>query len=368
MFWGIVSVLLSIAWADESTATTSDDSNSIDPVEAQKNMIDHSAVLTALQTGDAKGALKESQQVRKSLDCPQRVPLTDDLARLYVHRGYAEQLLGKDEKVQLAWEQAFAIDPNVQMDSRILETLSADEQENLLNHFEQIRRLTEAQGVLDPNIPENLGDAKIFVNGRALDAGQGVKSGEHLAQIVCPTEGLQSQWTTFEEPFDWFGMCLSGVDTTAEQVEEDFFGGGLFGESQEDTSQYFNPTPTCTGGGFTLPSLSLSLPSLEGVDQTTMITMGGGMGLVLAGAGTYYAWVVPAFANIESARARVKTQSITQEEADQVSKAFNMARYTTLGLLATGTALTGYGTILTIQNTSVQAGVTPGWIGLSGQF
>ena len=70
-----------------------------------------------------------------------------------------------------------------------------------------------------------------------MTSGQGLKPGEHLAQIVCPDDGLQSRWTTFEKPLDWFAMCPGGVDTSAGAVEEDFFGGGLFGASQEDTAQ-----------------------------------------------------------------------------------------------------------------------------------
>ena len=104
------------------------------------------------------------------------------------------------------------------------------------------------------------------------------------------------------------------------------------------------------------------------LDPTVLVTMGSGVGLVLAGTGTYYAWVVPAFDNVLDARGRVETQSITTSEADDISKTFNVARYTTLGLLATGTVLTGYGTVLTVQSVSVQPTWTPSWIGINGQF
>ena len=339
------------------------------PKSAQQSMIDHSIVLSEIENNNAKGALKASNILRKGLSCPQRIPRTKDLAMMWVHRGYAEQLLGRDERVQFAWEQAFAIDADIQMDSVILKDLSELDQENLLNHFEQVRRLVEGQGVLDPNIHENLGEAKIFVNGRSLSSGQGLKTGEHLAQIVCPDDGLQSKWTTFEEPFEWFSMCPSGVEISDAPVEEDFFGAGLFGGSQEDTAEYYNPEPTCDSGR-SISFSSISMPSfnLPEVDSTVLVTMGSGVGLVLAGTGTYYAWVIPAFDNVLDARGRVETQSITTSEADDISKTFNVARYTTLGLLATGTALTGYGTVLTVRSVSVQPTWTPSWIGINGQF
>lgn len=346
--------------------------DSVDHAQAQRDLIDLTPMWTALNGGDSKGVVKVSKALRKDLSCPQRVPLTADLATIWVAQGYALQQLGKDELVQLAWEQAFSMYPEVQVPTEILEGLSEGDQENLLNHFEQVRRLVEGQGVLDPNVPENLGDAKIFVDGRNFLAGQGqgVKSGEHLAQIVCPQDGLQSQWTDFTEPFDWFAMCPSGVSTDSAPAEEDFFAGGLFGEVDDDTAQYYNPTPTCqsNNSSFSLPSVSLPSFDVPNVDPLVMKTMGGGVGLVLAGTGTYYAWVVPAFDNVKSAREQVQSDGLSQSEADAISQAFNLARYTTLGLLASGTALTAYGTVLTVQKVSVQPTLTPQWFGFSGQF
>ena len=58
-------------------------------------------------------------------------------------------------------EQAFSISPYVQFDPKLLEGRPETEQD-LLNRFEQIRRLVEAQGVADPGIPEQLGEARCF--------------------------------------------------------------------------------------------------------------------------------------------------------------------------------------------------------------
>jgi len=353
-------ISLTQAWSEE-TATT-------DATVAQQQYIDQSEVLASLKQNNAKGALKLSDGLRDSLSCPQRVPLNDQLAMIWVYRGFAYQVLGKDEQVQQAWEQAFSMSPEVQLDPALLDGLPESEEETLLNRFEQIRRLVEAQGVMDPKIPEQLGKAKVFVNGRTLGNGQGLKPGDHLAQIVCPDDGLQSSWTTFEEPLDWFAMCPSGVDTSIEEVEEDFFGSGLFGSSQEDTAQYYNSDPVCEESGFSLPNLNLPSITMPSVEPKVLMSMGGGMSLVLTGVGTYYAWVTPAFKDVLEARELVETQSISQAEAQEISRQFNTARYATIGLLAAGTSLTGYGVILSVQQVSLAPTWTPGWIGINGQF
>lgn len=353
MLW----LMSALVWA-ESTKPE------VDNQGLQAEYIDHTSVLEALKV-NTKSALKESKKQRSSISCPQRIPLTEELAKIWMYRGYAYQQLGKDEDVQLAWEQTFAIAPDIQFDETLLVDLSEEAQEDLLNRFEQIRRLVEAQGVMNPNIPEEQGDAKIFVNGRTLSSGQGVKPGEHLAQIVCPQDGLQSQWTTFEQPMDWFGMCPSGVDTAASESTDDFFDGGLFGAATEDTSEYYNPEPICASGGMSISIPTLALPD---VDSTILMTMGSGVGLVLAGTGSYYAWLTPAYDDLEDAKDRAATQSISQGEADMVSQKFDTARYATMGLLLTGTALTGYGTVLTVQQVSMTPTVAPGWLGLHGQF
>ena len=191
----------------------------------------------------------------------------------------------------------------------------------------------------------------MFLNGRTLTSGQGLKPGEHLAQIVCPDDGLQSRWTTFEEPLDWFSMCPSGVDTTSASEEEDMFG-GFAGPSLENTAQYYNPAPVCPASGFVLSSLSLPTVTFPDVEPKVLVTMGSGMSLVLAGVGSYYAWVTPTFNKVLEAW---KFSSDTVYQSVEARKILGslIQRWCNLGLLATGTGLTGYGTILTMQQVSM---------------
>lgn len=314
---------------------------------AQQAMISHTDVQTALIDGNPKLALKASKELLASLDCPQRVPLSKELANIYVDQGYAYHLLQNDEQVQLSWEQAFSMNPEVQFDAVLLSNLSENDQDDLLNRFEQIRGLVEAQGVFDPNIPTTSG-LKVFIDGRSVSEGQGVKPGRHLAQVVCPVEGLQSRWSTFETPLAWDEMCPSGFESEESNTEDDFFSSGLFATA-EDTSQYYNPEPMCDSGGLSLSLPEISFGGLPRFDSPVAVSLTSGVGLVLGGTVAYYAWVAPTYVAVEEARQQASQQAISESDAQAISRSFNVARYTTLGLLASGTVLTGYGTYLSTR-------------------
>ena len=336
-------------WADEDVRT------------AQNNLIDHTEVRRLLVNGEAKSALKASKRLVEDLQCLQRVPISEELATIWIDRGYGHHLLGEDEDVQLAWEQAFSMNRDIQFDEHLFEGLSEDAQEDLLNRFEQIRGLVDAQGIVDPSLPDV--DAKVFIDGRLFESGQGVKIGYHVAQIVCPVDGLQSQWTYFEKPLDWVEMCPSGFPEPTESSEEDFFSVGLFAAS-EDTSQYHNPEPICSSSGF-----SLSLPSMNfSDDRGVSYTLSAGAGLTLAGAVSYYAWVVPLFNEVRDAQERAEAGNLSTKEAQEVTSSFNVARYSTLGLLVSGTTVTGYGAVLALRTVSVHPIWIPNGIGIAGQF
>lgn len=351
MFW--LTLVLN-GWAEE------------DARAAQQTMISHTTVQTALIDGNAKLALKESKALLATLECPQRVPISKELARIYVDQGYAHHLLSDDEKVQLSWEQAFSTDPEVQFDDALLANLSENDQEDLLNRFEQIRGLVEAQGVLDPAIP-NASGLKVFIDGRAISEGQGVKPGVHLAQIVCPVEGLQSRWTTFENALRWEDMCPSGLESGESSTDDDFFGSGFFAAA-EDTSQYYNPAPSCESGGLSLSLPKISFGGLPTFDSPATLSLASGAGLVLGGAVAYYAWVAPTYLAVEDARERASQQAISAADAEAISKSFNVARYTTLGLLVSGTVLTGYGTYLSTRQVTFAPLAQGGVILLQSQF
>ena len=119
----------------------------------------------ALRENNAKQALKHLDSFQESLACPQRIVNKDVLASIWVYRGYAYHLLGKNDSVVLeAWDQAFAMNITIQFDEDVLSTDSKDEQENenILNYFEARRRMAEGFGGLDLQVPEKVGEAKLY--------------------------------------------------------------------------------------------------------------------------------------------------------------------------------------------------------------
>jgi len=306
-----------------------------------------------LKNKEAKKALKHLDLLLESLACPNRVVNKQQLASIWVYRGYAYQLLNKDDQTILdAWDQAFAMNIGIVFDEEILPE-AEHERDDVLNYFEARRRMVEGFGGLDLQIPENVGDAKLYIDGRHAAIGEVVQHGIHLAQIVCPKDSLQSRWSTFEEGFDWFALCPSGVDVSqTEEIDDLFFGMGGGSQVIDDV---FNPDPICyemeTSSTF---SFTLESPKGKGV-----AFLGAGGVLLVSGTATYYGMTVPRFAAVEVARNN--PEDLTPSDASQITKDFNRARLLTLGLLGAGIASSGFGGYSMLQ-------VMPNWIGISVQF
>ena len=333
-------------------------------VQAQENAVSEPAVLAEvrelLQQKDAKKALKQLEKAEEELACPQRVIDKDMLASIWVYRGYAYHLLQKDDAVILKeWDQAFAMHIGIQFDESILSTYGSDNQQNedILNYFEAHRRMAEGFGGLDLQVPENVGEAKLYIDGRPAIEGEVVHPGWHLAQIVCPEDSLQSRWTTFEEEFDWFSMCPSGVDISQTEEEEDPFFGFAGGETVVD--DVVNLNPICPESAKKKSGLGFSLDNFSLENPRDVIFISSGALLLAGGSYAYYGMTVPRYQAVEAARAN--PDKLTEEEAVLLTKEFNTARFLTLGLLGSGLTIMGTGTYSMLQ-------VSPNWIGISGQF
>lgn len=324
---------------------------------SQSATIDFSEVVESLQQKQGNVAIKKLQQIEDSIQCPQRIPSKQDLAKISMYRGFAWYLLKQDAKLQESWREAFGVDIKMQLDTRLTQDFTEDESESLLNYFEQNRGLVEMAGFLDPKIPERVGAAQLFIDGSPVVAGDTVKPATHLAQIMCPHDNLQSRWVTFEASdsnFDWFAMCPSGVDTSVEVESEDMFGG--FFENSVDTSEMYNPEPICETSGF---HFSLST---ENLDKNGIYMTAGGVTLLGLGVVSYYAWLMPAFHEVEDARTKAALGEISATDAQTISSHFNTARWSTIGLLVTGIGVTAYG------STRLVPVSTGNWYGISGTF
>jgi hypothetical protein len=316
-----------------------------------------------LNSGNIDKALKIWKTERQKLSCPQRIPDTKTLAQLWVYQGYAYYLQNDSVSNQEAWRKAFVIDSDVQFDMALLEGKPEDDVDNVLNFFEQNRRLTTGSQTVIAQVPEKLGEAQLFIDGENVLFGTEVFTGAHLFQINCPQDSLQSKWMILNgevsEKVDWLGLCPSGVDTSVEVETDDMFASMGFGSSI-DTTKIVNEDsvchkdPTLDGSSFSMPSFSLP----EGlITKERMVIASGGL-LLSSGVASYYLWTIPKFSSVEEARL---LGTISEDKAANISKEFNQARWATLGLLGAGLGVTGYGTLLQIQSTGTG-------IIISGQF
>jgi hypothetical protein len=315
-----------------------------------------------LQLNEPKKALKHLEKAEYSIQCPQRIVDKQVLASIWVYRGFAYKLLGKDDsKILDAWDQAFAMNLEVTFDEEVFLDQGAAERENILNYFEARRRMVEGFGGLDMGVPDQVGEAKLYVDGQAVMVGDVALPGKHLAQIVCPKDSLQSRWVTFEEQeaFEWFSLCPSGVDVSQHEEEEEMFPD--FGRPSSVVDDVFNPDPICDQhkNKLTLPDISISISNPK---EFTMVSMGGV--LIASGAYTYLLKAKPAWEPIEEVQLALNNGSavtITQEDANVLTREYNKWRFITLGLMGTGVVLTGYGSFSWLQ-------VSPTSVGLQFQF
>ena len=321
------------------------------------------SVKEELNSGNIDKALKVWKVERQKLSCPQRIPDTKKLAQLWVYEGYAYYLQNDSVSNQEAWKKAFTIDSKVQFDATLLEEKSEDDSENVLNFFEQNRRLAIGSQAVIAQVPEKLGEAQLFIDGENVQFGTEVLAGAHLFQINCPQDSLQSKWMILNgsasDKVDWFGLCPSGVDTSVEVETDDMFASMGFGSSV-DTTEIVNEEPICHRDP-TLGSSSFSMPAFsfpQGlITKERMVFASGGL-LLSSGIASYYLWAQPKFSAVEEARG---FETISEDKAANISKEFNQARWATIGLLGAGLGITGYGTLLQIQSTGTG-------IMISGQF
>ena len=308
-----------------------------DPFASVQLSIDKSINLLAQKPTNPRAVLKQLSTAKAALSCPKDLIDARQVALIWVLEGYAFLLSGDDEDVQLAWDQAFTIYDEFDFTEQEISTLQLTD--DVLNAFVQRRGMVMDRGVVDLYVPEHVGSAELFANGKKVSHGDAVYPGNQVIQIACPEDGLQSRWVTLEglpeDTVDWFGFCPSGVkidaakDTAAsDEMSLEDFGFG-FGDT-DPTKSYYNPSPIC--------------PAASSPNLANWILMGSGGALLASGAMSYGLWVVPAFENIKDGRANYQT--ITRAKADELTAAFQVAKGVTWSLLGAGTAALASGAAL----------------------
>ena len=351
-----LSGLANIAYADEATASAKSseatepsgtaeanleakeaDESAPEPFANVQKSIDMAIKLLVQKPTNPRAVLKHLSSAKSTLSCPKDLIDARQVALIWVLEGYAYLLNEDDEGVQLAWDQAFTIYDEFDFTDQEIATLQLTD--DVLNAVVQRRGMVMDRGVVDLHVPEQVGSAELFANGKKVSNGDAVYPGNHVLQIACPEDGLQSRWVSLEglpeETVDWFGFCPSGVKVDAakeasasDEMSLEDFGFG-FGEA-DPTKSYYNPSPIC--------------PSVSSPNLVNWLLMGSGGALLASGAMSYGLWVVPAFEDIQEGRASYQT--ITRAEADELTAAFQAAKGVTWALLGAGTTALASGAAL----------------------
>lgn len=335
------------------------------------------AVRASLDTGDAKAALAQLEDIEAGLGALTEVVPQQELARIHYLRGAAYFQHPRHRKKGRhtdAWRAALAIDNTFSWDRELIASSDA------FRLFEALRGEVRSRGYHDTGVPEATGAAQIFVDGvRHRDGDQVIALGQHLAQITCPDEqGTFTFLTDFSTPPDWFGRCPDGVDTSVVVEEEDEW--SSFGpaisfsdapqpqptpEDPQPTPEEPEPTPVDSAPGSDVQVISGSLPGAAVTPEedpdpepaqeapvvadatggkgfgTGGVLMTSGGALLVGGIALNFAVVAPTFAEIEAARE--DPEGIRREEADALTQRFNVARTGALVMLGAGVALGGAG-------------------------
>ena len=197
--------------------------------------------------------------------------------------------------------------------------------------FEALRKEVEDRGSVDVGAPPATGLAVLYVDGRRVRAGDTAMAGRHLAQITCPDGTTRGRWTDFEKPLRWFKLCPEGVDTTVVAADE--------GATDDELGllPVWNDEPAVEVAPAPAPVETVARLDRGGPSRTVLLASGGA--LVAVGLALDLFWVRPAYANVSDARS--EPEATTRAEADELTAAFNTARWTTIGVLGAGVAIAG---------------------------
>lgn len=324
------------------------------------------AVRAAVAEGDKKQAKKLLMGADVLVADSNEILSASQIALLFYLRGVEASLRRRQDAAMDAWRQTLLIDNLYEWDSALV----ADRDQHRL--FEALRKEVGSRDEVSPGAPEKSGLAKLYVDGERIGSETRLLAGVHLAQVSCPETGVHGVWTDFEEPVAWLAMCPEGIDTTvvaADAPADDEFGGmgPVFGVAEEDPDPVpVEVTPEPEEAVATKPSKPAR--EKQGLKWNEvppgLYMMAGGGVLFVTGTVVNFAMVNPSYRRIESAR--TSAGGISQAQAAQVSRQFNVQRGVTLGLMGGGLVLAGTGVFF--MEAPIVPILSPFGMGLSGSW
>jgi hypothetical protein len=184
----------------------------------------------AIAGADSKAALDALDAAEAAAGSLAEVVDAKTLATYWFYRGVATWMkTGSVDKAGDYWRYSLVVDNGYEWD----EELAKDRQAQ--DYYLALSAEVRARPRVDPGVPAATGEARVYVDGIRVRAGDLALEGQHLAQIRCPDLAVFGQWSDFGKPIKYLKLCPGGVDTSvvvAEVAEDDFgdmgpaFGGG----------------------------------------------------------------------------------------------------------------------------------------------
>lgn len=277
-------------------------------------------------------------QARTSLDAAEasasevdEVILGDTLAGIWFYRGALEYHTGdRNEAMLQHWRAALVLDLSYRYDrDAVVDPVSAD-------LFEALRSEVGQRPQYSAGAREDAIDARIFVDGVLQHDYDHIRLGRHLAQVACPDGSVQGEWVDIEGDDSLYRLCPGGVEFLTPTVVAE-------------------PEPEGRPPREPRERRDLDVPSLA--------LMAGGGALIGAGVAANFVWVEPAYARVSTANA--DPTSVSRLQADAISRDFNVARGTTLGLIGGGVLAATAGVLV---NDRVGVLASPSGVVIVGTF
>lgn len=129
-----------------------------------------------------------------------------DVARVYFYRGVLYWRASPESQALDAWRQALTIAPDYEPEADLL----PDPQEQ--DAFRALQAEVKARGDVAVKLPEDPGDAMIYIDGRVLEPTDTVIAGSHLVQVRCGDGSVVGSWYAYgAPPANYLVLCDGGL-------------------------------------------------------------------------------------------------------------------------------------------------------------
>jgi len=246
----------------------------------------------------ARALLEGSRESAASSD---EIILNDSLSRVEYYLGIIEYYDGDpDDGAMGFWRKSLILNPGFAWDTSLVA------EQDARDIFEALRSEIRQRSQAPTGVPEEeIPDFRVYIDGNLAHDYDLVVSGRHLVQVACPDNTVKGLWVDFGEAPDYLGLC--GIVLETEQPDP--------GRTGREPRDWDGPS-----------GLQIGLWS-------------GGGARVAGGAAMYFLSVSPNLTAIEAARDDAAT--ITRDEADDLTAAFNRGRLVEGVLLGAGFATVG---------------------------